>query len=338
MDLQAILDTLLQPAYLLILPVMLVPMLFAAVLQWWERRVLGFWQDRLGPNRTGWFGVLQIIADVLKLLTKHDWIPPFADKVVFALAPAAAGLALLMAYAAIPWSPPSEGWPTGWQVADLNIGVLYFMAMTSLGVYSILMAGMASNNKYALLGSLRGAAQLVSYEVFMGLSLMGVVMLTGSFSLKDIVAAQEDLWFVVPQFLGFLVFLIAAVCESHRAPFDLPEAEQELTGGFHTEFSGMKWAFFMLSEYLALTLNSLMIVVLFFGGGSGPEFLPPIIWLFVKTAVFIHFIILLRVAVPRPRYDHLMVFGWKYLLPLTLANVLVTGAVMLSGSTAGMGG
>ena len=206
---------------------------------------------------------------------------------------------------------------------------LYFMAMTSLAVYSILMAGMASNNKYALLGGLRGAAQLVSYEVFMGLSLMGVVMLTGSFRLSDIVSAQQNMWFVIPQFFGFLVFMIAAVCESHRAPFDLPEAEQELTGGFHTEFSGMKWAFFMLSEYLGLTLNSAMVVVLFFGGGAGPDFLPPVVWFLAKTAVFIHLIILLRVATPRPRYDHLMVFGWKYLLPLALANILVTGAVVL---------
>jgi len=312
-----------QPAYLLILPVALVPMLLAGVLQWYERRALSVWQDRLGPNRTGWFGALQVVADIVKLVTKHDWIPPFADKVVFVLAPGAAALALLMAYAAVPWSP-------GWQIADLDVGVLYYMAMSSLAVYSILMAGMASNNKYALLGSLRGAAQLVSYEVFMGLSLMGVVMLAGSFRLADIVAAQAGMWFVVPQFAGFLVFLVASVCESHRAPFDLPEAEQELTGGFHTEFSGMKWAFFMLSEYLALTLNSLMISVLFLGGGAGPDFLPPVVWLFGKTLVFVHFIILLRVATPRPRYDQLMSWGWKFLLPLTLVNVLVTGALALA--------
>jgi NADH-quinone oxidoreductase subunit H len=308
--------------FLMIVPVLLGAMLGALVLVWWERRLLGFWQDRLGPNRLGPFGTLQMAADVIKLFSKDDWVPPFADRVVFTLAPIAIVAGMLMGFAVVPFAP-------GWHIIDLNIGVLFFLAMTSLAVYGVLLGGLASNNKYSLLGGLRSAAQMVTYEVFMGLSIMGVVMLTGSFNLSEIVTAQTDLWFCIPQVLGFVVFLIAGVAESHRLPFDLPEAEHELAAGFHTEYGGMKFALIMVGEYLSVILTSAMVVTLFFGGWLGPGFLPPIIWFSLKTALVICFFVLLRAAVPRPRYDQLMSLGWKFLLPITLVNLLVTGALAL---------
>lgn len=295
----------------------------AAVLVWFERRLLGIWQDRLGPNRVGPLGIGLAIADVIKLFAKEDWIPPFADRFVFVFAPTAIVMAMLLGFAVVPYAP-------GIYVADLNIGLLFFLGMTSLAVYSVLLGGLASNNKYALLGGLRSAAQMVSYEVFMGLSLMGVVMLTGSFSLVDIVNYQsENYWFVVSQFPGFIVFIIAGIAESHRLPFDLPEAEHELVAGFHTEYSGMKFGMFMVGEYLGVILISSMIATIFFGGWLGPSFLPAIVWFFIKSFGFICFFILLRAAIPRPRYDQLMMLGWKYLLPVTLINLLVTGGVVL---------
>jgi NADH-quinone oxidoreductase subunit H len=294
----------------------------AALLTWFERRLLGVWQDRYGPNRLGPFGIFQVLADMLKLLSKDDWVPPFADRFLFVLAPAIIVVVLMLGFAVVPFGP-------GLQVLDLNVGVLFFLAMSSLAVYSVLLGGLASNNKYALLGGLRSAAQTISYEVFMGLSLMGVVMLVGSFSLRDIVLAQEDLWFCVPQFLGLVTFTIAGVAESHRLPFDLPEAEHELTAGFHTEYGGMKFAMFMLGEYLGLILISCMITTLFFGGWLGP-LLPPVVWFCLKVFALILFFILLRAAIPRPRYDQLMSLGWKYMLPLTLVNLLLTGVIALS--------
>ena len=295
----------------------------AAILVWFERRLLGIWQDRLGPNRVGPFGIGLALADIIKLFAKEDWIPPFADRFVFVFAPTAIVMAMLLGFAVVPYAPDIH-------IANLNIGLLFFLGMTSLAVYSVMLGGLASNNKYALLGGLRSAAQMVSYEVFMGLSLMGVVMLTGSFSLVDIVLWQEDnYWFVIPQFIGFLVFLIAGIAESHRLPFDLPEAEHELVAGFHTEYSGMKFGMFMVGEYLGLILISCMIVTIFFGGWLGPAFLPPIIWFLIKSFAFICFFILLRAAIPRPRYDQLMSFGWKFMLPLTLINLLATGVIVL---------
>ncbi|MFT7288349.1 MAG: NADH-quinone oxidoreductase subunit H [Halieaceae bacterium] len=293
----------------------------AAFLTWFERRLLGIWQDRLGPNRLGPLGVFQVLADMLKLLTKDDWVPPFADRPVFVLAPTVIAIVMLLGLAVVPFSPTL-------QVLDLNIGLLFFLAMSSLAVYSVMLAGLASNNKYALLGGLRSAAQMVSYEVFMGLSLMGVVMLTGSFSMRDIVEAQRDLWFCIPQVLGLLTFTIAGVAESHRLPFDLPEAEHELTAGFHTEYGGMKFAMFMLGEYLGLILICCMMTALFFGGWLGP-WLPPLLWFMIKVFVLICFFILLRAAIPRPRYDQLMILGWKYMLPLTLINLLATAVIAL---------
>lgn len=298
----------------------------AAVLTWWERRLLGFWQDRLGPNRYGPLGIGQVAADMLKLLFKDDWVPPFSDKLVFIFAPTAIVIAMMMGLAVVPFAPDVV-------IIDFNIGLLFFMGMSSLAVYSVLLGAVASNNKYALLGGLRAAAQMVSYEVFMGLSLMGIVMMTGSFSLVDIVNAQQDVWFCFSQVLGLIVFIIAGIAESHRLPFDLPEAEHELTAGFHTEYGGMKFTMFMLGEYLGLILISSMIVVLFFGGWLGPAFigglLPPIVWFVIKVFAVICFFVLLRAAIPRPRYDQLMSLGWKIMLPITLVNLVVTGAVLL---------
>jgi NADH-quinone oxidoreductase subunit H len=295
---------------------------FAALLSWIERRLLGIWQDRYGPNRVGPFGVLQIAADAIKLLTKEDWVPPFAERTLFVLAPAIIAITTLLAFAVVPVAP-------GIGVVDLNIGLLFFLAMSSLGVYSIVLGGWASNNKYSLLGGFRAAAQMLSYEVFMGLSLMGVVMLAGSFNLRDIVAAQEDLWFCVPQILGFITFTVAGIAEARRLPFDLPEAENELVAGFHTEYSSMKFGLFFIGEYVGVILISAMMVTLFFGGWLGPV-LPPLMWFLLKTFIVIGFFILLRASLPRPRYDQLMAYAWKVMLPLTLVNLLVTGAIVLA--------
>ncbi len=306
-----------------IIGILLALVIGAALLTWVERRLLGFWQDRRGPNRVGPFGSLQVVADMLKILFKQDWVPPFADRVVFVLAPAVVMVAALLAFAVVPVTP--------WIgiAGRLNIGVLFFLAMTALSVYSVILAGWASNNKYSMLGGMRAAAQLVSYEVFMGLSLVGVVMLAGSFSLADIVHAQRGLWYIIPQFVGFLVFMIAGIAETHRLPFDLPEGENELGAGFHTEYSGMKFGMFFIGEYVSILLTSAMITVFFFGGWEGP-FLPPILWFALKTGFFVAFFILLRAALPRPRYDQLMAYGWKVMLPLSLLNIAVTGAVMLA--------
>jgi NADH-quinone oxidoreductase subunit H len=242
--------------------------------------------------------------------------------VIFVIAPAIVAAAVLMSFVIIPFAP-------GILVSDLNVGLLFFLAMSSLGVYSIVLGGWASNNKYSLLGALRGASQMISYEVFMGLSLMGVVMLSGSFRLTDIVLAQKDYWFVVTQPVGFVIFLIAGIAETHRLPFDIPEAESELVAGFHSEYSGMKFGMFFIGEYLGITLVSAMVVTVFFGGWLGPSFLPPLVWFALKTLVFIMLFILLRASLPRPRYDQLMEYGWKIILPIALLNLLITGALAL---------
>jgi len=294
-----------------------------ALLTWVERRFLGLWQDRYGPNRVGPFGILQFVADAIKLLTKEDRVPAFADRAVFALAPVIIMVTTLLAFAVVPLGPGLG------VAADLNIGLLFFLAMTSLGVYSVALAGWASNSKYALLGGLRSAGQMISYEVFMGLSVMGVVMLAGSFNLQVIVEAQRGLWYCVPQALGLVVFLVAGLAETHRLPLDLPEGEQELVAGYHTEYSGMRFGMFFLGEYVGLIVTAAMIVTLFFGGWLGP-WLPPVIWFSLKTAVVILFFFLLRAALPRPRFDQLMAYGWKLMLPLALLNLAVTGAAALS--------
>ena len=304
-----------------IVGILMVALTAAAGLIWLERRLLALWQDRYGPNRVGPFGLLQVVADMIKIFFKEDWIPPFADKGVFVIAPAIIFVTVLLSFAVLPVAP-------GIIISDLNIGLLFFLAMSSLGVYSVVLAGWASNNKYSLLGGVRAAAQMLSYEVFMGLSLMGTVLLAGSFRLSDIVEAQKHMWFVIPQFLGFVLFLVAGVAETRRLPFDLPEAESELVAGFHSEYSGMKFGLFFVGEYLGVILISGMIAVLFFGGWMGPV-LPPVIWFLLKTFLFICLFILLRASLPRPRFDQLMSWGWKVMLPLTLANLVVTGAIVL---------
>ena len=307
-----------------ILGILTVALTTAAGLVWLERRLLALWQDRYGPNRVGPFGLLQVVADGIKLFMKEDWIPPFADKPVFILAPAIIILTVLMSFAVLPVAP-------GIIISDLNIGLLFILAMSSLGVYSVVLGGWSSNNKYSLLGGLRAAAQMLSYEVFMGIALMGVVLLAGSFSLTAIVEAQRKIWFVIPQFLGFVLFVIAGLAETRRTPFDIPEADSELVAGYHSEYSGMKFGMFFVGEYLGVTLISALIAVLFFGGWLGPV-LPPVVWFLLKTFLFISFFILVRAALPRPRFDQLMSWGWKVMLPLALINLVVTGAVVLAGS------
>ena len=305
-----------------IVAILLVVVGIAAMLIWVERRLLGIWQERLGPNRVGPLGLLQVVADMVKIFTKEDWVPPFADKFSFVLAPCIIMTVVLLSFSVIPFAP-------GIGIIDSNIGILFVLAMASLGAYSVMLGGLSSDSKYALLGSLRAAAQMVSYEVFMGISLLGVVALTGSFNLRDIVLSQADGWYIFPQFIAFVIFLIAGVAESHRLPFDIPEAEQEICAGYHTEYSGMKFGMFFVGEYLGLVLISSLITALFFGGWLGPGFLPPIFWFALKAFFFIAFFILLRAALPRPRYDQLMSYGWLVLLPLSLLNLLITGAIIL---------
>ena len=295
----------------------------AALLIWDERRLLGLWQDRYGPNRVGPFGLGQVVADMVKIFFKEDWIPPFVDKPTFIIAPMIAMGTLMLAFILVPVTPT-------WGVApDLGIGVLFFFAIAGLEVYAVMLGGWSSNSKYSLLGGLRSAAQMVSYEVFMGIALMGVVMQTGSFALSDIVEYQgKHGWFIVPQFFGFCTFALAAVATVHRHPFDLPEAEQELAAGYHTEYSGMKFGMFMVAEYVGVVLISALLVTLFFGGWHGP-LLPPIAWFTIKTLFFVMIFILLRAALPRPRYDQVMAAGWKFCLPVAVINLLVTGALVL---------
>jgi NADH-quinone oxidoreductase subunit H len=307
---------------LIIFGVLIVVMTIAASLIWVERRLLALFQDRYGPNRVGPFGLMQVLADMVKIFFKEDWIPPFAEKFVFVVAPAIVMASALLSYAIIPFAP-------GIIIADINIGILFFFAMSSLGAYSIVLGGWSSNNKYSLLGAMRGASQMITYEVFMALSVMGVVMISGSFNLNIIVEAQRNLWFFIPQLPGFIIFFIAGLAETHRLPFDIPEAESELIAGFHSEYSGMKFGMFFVGEYVGITLISSLIVVLFFGGWLGPPFLPPIVWFLIKLFFFISLFILIRGGLPRPRFDQLLSYGWKIILPLALLNLLVTGAVIL---------
>jgi len=301
----------------------------AAMLIWVERRLLGVWQDRYGPNRVGPFGLGQVVADMIKIFFKEDWMPPFVDRAAFLIAPLVAMTTMMLGFVLVPVAP-------GWDVAgDLNIGVLLFFALAGLAVYAVMLGGWSSNSKYALLGGLRSAAQMLSYEVFMGVALMGVVMQTGSFRINDIVAWQgEHYWFILSQFFGFCTFALAGVATTHRHPFDLPEAEQELAAGYHTEYSGMKFGMFFVAEYVGIVVVSGLLATLYFGGWHGPgaEAHPLLgfIYFFIKTFFFIMLFILLRAALPRPRYDQVMAGGWKFCLPLALLNMLVTGALVLA--------
>jgi NADH-quinone oxidoreductase subunit H len=308
-----------------------------------ERKVLGFIQLRYGPNRVGPWGLLQPLADLLKLLFKEDFTPPGVNKVLFTMAPIITAVTAFLPFAVIPFAKdilPAQITLYGHKldltvaalnqgvIADINVGLLYVFAMGSLAVYGAVLGGWASNNKYSLLGGLRLAAQMVSYELALGLSIIGVLMLAGSLSLVKIVEAQQSMWFIAYQPLGFLLFLIAAFAECARTPFDLIECENELVAGFQTEYSSMKWALFMLGEYCHIIVASALATTLFLGGWQGP-ILPPFVWFMLKTFALVFFFIWVRGTFPRLRFDQLMQLGWKILLPLTLANIVVTAVVIL---------
>lgn len=297
-------------------------------LTWIERKIAGHIQQRLGPMRVGWHGLLQPVADGIKLFTKEDHIPTDADRFLFTLAPIIALVPPFAVFVAIPFgdSVTIFGTEITLYLVDMNVALLYILAVAGIEVIGVILAGWASNSKYAVLGSLRTCAQMISYEIPMGFSVIGVVMLAQSMSLVDIVEAQAGLWNVVYQPLGFFVFFVAAIAEAQRIPFDLPEAEGDLGAGYHTEYSGMRFSFFMISEYLIVVLLSALIVILFFGGWHGaPIPLPGPVWFLLKVGFFIWVFMWLRFTFPRYRYDHLMTIGWKVLLPLSLANILISG-------------
>jgi NADH-quinone oxidoreductase subunit H len=297
-------------------------------LTWIERKIAGHIQQRLGPMRVGWHGLLQPLADGIKLFTKEDHIPTDADRFLFTLAPIIALVPPFAVFVAIPFgdSVTIFGTEITLYLVDMNVALLYILAVAGIEVIGVILAGWASNSKYAVLGSLRTCAQMISYEIPMGFSVIGVVMLAQSMSLVDIVEAQAGLWNVVYQPLGFFVFFVAAIAEAQRIPFDLPEAEGDLGAGYHTEYSGMRFSFFMISEYLIVVLLSALIVILFFGGWHGALIpLPGPVWFLLKVGFFIWVFMWLRFTFPRYRYDHLMTIGWKVLLPLSLANILISG-------------
>ncbi len=298
----------------------------AAYLVFAERRVLAWIQDRKGPNRVGPFGLLQPLADLIKLLTKEDFIPTAADKWLFYLAPAMAAIPAILTFSVIPFGKPVAiaGHQVPLLIADLNVGLLFFLALSSIAVYGVALGGWASNSKYSLLGGIRGLAQLISYELSMGLSLVPVVMLAHSFSLTDIVAAQARLPFIVYQPLAFIIFLVSITAECKRIPFDIPEAEGELVAGFHTEYSGMRFGLFFVGEYINIIVLGGLATTFFLGGWHGP-LLPPVVWFSLKTLAVAFFFIWMRGTLPRLRYDQLMHLGWKVLTPIALVNILVTG-------------
>ena len=296
-----------------------------------SRKIAGHIQQRLGPMRVGWHGLLQPLADGLKLFTKEDHIPDDADRFLFTLAPVITLVATFAVFVALPIGEPVTIWGTEitLHLTDMNVALLYVLAIAGIDVFGVIVGGWASNSKYAVLGSLRTCAQLISYEIPMGFAVVGVVMLAQSMSLVTIVEAQADVWNVVYQPIGFLVFFIAGMAEAQRIPFDLPEAEGDLGAGYHTEYSGMRFSLFMISEYLIMVFLSALTVILFFGGWN-PLFvpLPPMVWFLLKTSFFIWLFMWFRFTFPRYRYDQLMSIGWKVLLPLALANILITGVFL----------
>lgn len=302
----------------------------AAYLVLAERKILGRMQLRYGPNRVGPFGLMQPLADLIKLLTKEDTCPSQADKWLFLISPGLAAVTALLAFAVVPFGPPLTlfGQKVPLVVCDLNVGVLYFLGLSSLAVYGVALGGWASNSKYALLGAIRGLAQLISYELSMGLAVVPVILAAQSFSLTDIVNAQAHWPFAVTQPLAFLIFLVSVAAESKRIPFDLPEAEGELVAGFHIEYSGMRFGLFFVGEYINMIILGSMTTVFYLGGWHGP-LLPPVVWFVLKVLAVAFVFIWMRGTLPRLRYDQLMHFGWKFLVPLALLNVIVTGAVML---------
>jgi NADH-quinone oxidoreductase subunit H len=323
--------------------VMVTVLLHVAYLTYFERKVLGWMQDRMGPMEVGYHGLLQPIADGLKLFMKEDIIPSGANKIIFSLAPILSLIPALIGFAVIPWGDGQLTIPLPWIgdvtfrpfVTDLNIGILYLLALSSVGAYGILLGGWASNSKYSLLGGLRSAAQVISYELALGMSLVGVLLLTGSLSLVKIAQAQAGgfwHWYAFalpfPQIVALGLYIIAGVAETNRLPFDLPEAESELVAGFFTEYSGMRFAFFFLAEYANMILVSCIAVIVFLGGWHAPfpflDVIPGVIWFLLKVYVFLFFFFWIRATLPRLRYDQLMTFGWKVMIPLVLANILIT--------------
>jgi NADH-quinone oxidoreductase subunit H len=301
----------------------------------YERKVLARMQVRIGPNRAGPMGILQPIADALKLIFKEELVPEKADKFIFVLAPVLTVIPALIITGVVPWGPPLTlcGREISLSIADINIGALYILTVTSISIYGITLAGWSSNNKYATLGGLRATAQMISYELALGLAFIGPIMLAGSMSMGDIVNAQKNLWFVVYQPLGAIIYFTAAVAEINRSPFDMPEAEQELTAGYHVEYSGMKFALFFMAEYIKMIAICMIGASLFLGGFWGPgvavyPWLGPL-YLFIKVVVLLFVLIWIRATLPRIRYDRLMAFGWKILFPLALFNIMVTALVMV---------
>jgi len=297
---------------------------------WMERKVLGHMQDRIGPQRVGPFGLLQTIADGIKLFFKEDLVPAQADKVVFAIAPAISVVTALAAASVIPFGDQFRifGRDVPLHITDVNIAILFLLGATSMGVYGVVLGGWASNSKYPLLGGLRASAQMISYELAMGVALVPIILMTGSLSLAQIGRAQGHMWFIVPQFVAFTIYVICAVAETNRAPFDLAEAETELVAGFHTEFSSMRFALYYLSEYANMMVVSAVAITCFLGAWHGPV-LPGPVWFLIKLSLFLFFYVWLRATFPRLRYDQLMAFGWKVLLPVALVNLAVTAVVLV---------
>jgi NADH-quinone oxidoreductase subunit H len=314
-----------------LLVVLVVLLTFAAYLIYVERRFLGFLQLRLGPNRAGPWGLLQPIADAVKLLAKEDLCPAGADRIIFLYAPVVVAGSAILIFAVVPFG---QGWtlwghPIPGVVTDLNVGLLYIYALSSIAVYGVALGGWSSNSKYSLLGAIRGAAQMISYELALGLSLVPVVMLAGSFSLVDIVNAQTRCPFILAQPVAFIIFFISSVAEMKRIPFDIPEAEHELIAGYHTEYSGMRFGLFFLGEYVTMVTLGALVAVFFLGGWRGP-FLPPLAWFLLKVSAVALVIIWIRGTLPRLRYDQLMHLGWKLLIPVALINIIVTGGILLA--------
>ena len=305
-------------------------LLVAAYLVLVERKFLARLQIRYGPNRAGKFGLLQPFADTIKMMIKEDIVPEAADRMIFLLAPAVVAFTALLMFAVVPFGTELNiaGKKIPMVISDLNVGLLFVFAMSSLGVYGVALGGWASNSKFSLLGGIRGAAQMISYELALGLSLVPIVMLARSFSLVDIVNAQASYPFIIVQPVSFAIFVLSAMAESKRIPFDLPEAENELGAGYHTEYSGMRFGLFFLGEYVHMQVLGALTAVFFLGGWRGP-FLPPVIWLFVKIFIVALIMIWIRGTLPRLRYDQLMSIGWKVLIPAALVNIVITGAILL---------